>query len=118
MKDGITFEIKDQDVAVLEESVDNERTHHRHRIKLDIAVYKRMMDQALREQAEFLIAQENYNDKIKVSMERMMEIAVKSVQGRMEKLVADEVERLVKERVSALVKELPIAVQVSIGVKP
>jgi hypothetical protein len=51
-------------------------------------------------------------------MERMMEIAVKSVQGRMEKLVADEVERLVKERVSALVKELPIAVQVSIGSRP
>jgi hypothetical protein len=45
----------------------------------------------------------------------MMDIAVKSVHGRMDKLVADEVERLVKERVSAMVAELPIKVQVNVG---
>lgn len=118
MKDGIAFEIKDEDIAVLEESADNQRMHNRHRVRLDISAYKRMMEQALREQAEFLIAQENYNDKVRSSMERMVEIAVKAVQGRIDKLVADEVERLVKERVSALVQALPIAVEVNVGGTP
>jgi CRISPR/Cas system-associated exonuclease Cas4 (RecB family) len=118
MKDGITFQIKDEDIAVLEESAANERMHNSHRVKLDISAYKRMMEQALREQAEFLVEQENYNDKIKASMERLVEIAVKSIQGRIDRLVADEVERLVRERVLALVQGLPIAVEVSVGGKP
>jgi hypothetical protein len=113
--DGITFEIKNQDVAVLEDTTANERTSNKHRVKLDITVYKRLMEQALREQVEFLVEQENYRDKIKPSIERMMDIVVKSVHGRMDKLVADEVERLVKERVSAMVAELPIKVQVNVG---
>jgi hypothetical protein len=42
---------------------------------------------------------------------------VKSIQGRIDRLVADEVERLVRERVVALVQGLPIAVEVSVGGK-
>ncbi len=118
MKDGITFEITGQDVAVLEDTTANELTNNKHRVKLDIAVYKRLMEQALREQAEFFIAQENYNDKIKTSVERMIEIAAKSTHGRIDKLIADEVERQVKERVFALVQGLPITVQVNIGGQP
>ncbi len=114
MTDGITFEIRNQDVAMLEDTTANERTSNKHRVKLDITVYKRLMEQALREQVEFLVEQENYNDKIKVSVDRMIELAVKSVHNRIEKIVADEVERLVKERVAAMVQGLAIGVQVNV----
>ena len=114
MTDAMTLEIKNQDIAVLEDTAANELTSNRHRVRLDIAAYKRLLEQALREQVELLVEQENYKEKIQPSIERMMEIAVRSVQGRMEKLVADEVERLVRERVAAIVQGLAIGVQVKV----
>jgi hypothetical protein len=114
VKDGITFQIIDEQNALLEDSPANERTSNKHRIKLDIADYKRLMEQALRGQVEFIIKEENYNDKIKVSVDRMIELAVKSVHNRIEKIVADEVEKLVKERVAAMVQGLAIGVQVNV----
>lgn len=115
MKDGMNFQITDDHVAILEDTTENQRTNHAHRVRLDIAVYKRMMEQALREQAEFLILQENYNDKVQAGVERMVELAVKATQGHIAKLVEDEVARLVRERVASMVQGLPISVQVSIG---
>jgi hypothetical protein len=115
MKDGINFTITDENVAILEESMENKKTVHAHRIRLDIAVYKRLMEQALREQAEFLILQENYNDKVQAGVERMVELAVKATQGHITKLVEDEVARLVRERVASMVQGLPMSVQVSVG---
>jgi hypothetical protein len=44
----------------------------------------------------------------------MIELAVKSVHNRIEKIVADEVEKLVKERVAAMVQGLAIGVQVNV----
>jgi hypothetical protein len=114
MKDGITFQIINEENALLEDSPENERISNKHRIKLDIADYKRLMEQALRGQVEFIIKEENYTDKIKVSVDRMIELAVKSVHNRIEKIVADEVERLVKERVAAMVQGLAIGVQVNV----
>lgn len=115
MKDGITFQIVNEDVAIIEDSPANERTNNSHRIRLDINAYKRMLEQALRAQVEFIIVEENYNNKIKSSVERMVDLAAKSAQGQIDKLVADEVARMVKERVVSIVQALPIAIQVKIG---
>lgn len=116
MKDGINFTITDENVAIMEDTTENRRTNNAHRIRLDISVYKRMMEQALREQAEFLILQENYNDKVQAGVERMVELAVKATQGHIAKLVEDEVARLVRERVASMVQGLPMSVQVSVGI--
>lgn len=114
MKDGMTFQIIDENNAVLEDSHANEQIHNKHRIKLDIADYKRLVEQALRGHAEFIIKEENYTDKLKVSVDRMIELAVKSVHNRIEKIVGDEVERLVKQRVAEMVQRLAIGVQVNV----
>jgi hypothetical protein len=115
MKDGINFTITHENVALLEDTTENHRTMSAHRVRLDISVYKRMLEQALRENAEFLIAQENYNDKVQAGVERVVELAVKATKGHITKLVEDEVARLVRERVASMVQGLPMSVQVSIG---
>jgi hypothetical protein len=115
MKAGINFTITEENVAIMEDTTENQRTTNAHRVRLDISVYKRMLEQALREQAEFLVLQENYNDKVQAGVERMVELAVKATQGHITKLVEDEVARLVRERVASMVQEIPMSVQVSIG---
>lgn len=114
-KPGINFLITHEDVAIMEDSMENQRTNNAHRIRLDISAYKRMLEQAMRDQAEFLISQENYNEKVQAGVERMVELAVRATQGHITKLVEDEVARLVRERVASMVHGLPISVQVSIG---
>lgn len=117
MKPGINFLITHDEVAIMEDSIENKKTNNAHRIRLDIAAYKRMLEQALREQAEFLVLQENYNDKVQAGVDRMVELAVKACQGHIPHLVEEEVKRHVRDRVALLVHGLSISVEVSIGNK-
>ena len=116
MKDGITFEILDGH-ALLEDTQANETTHNRHRVRLDVVAYKRMIEEALREQAKLLIESDNLNDKVRASLNRMIESSTNSLHGKIEKLVVDEVERLIRQRVVELVRQLPIVVNVNIDGK-
>ena len=114
MSDGMIIQIIDAETAYVEDSTTNEKTFNKHRVKIDIATYKRLIEQAVREQVVAFTNVENYNIKIAHLMDRTIELAVKSVQGQIETMVEIEVERLVKERVARMVQDVQIGMQITV----